>query len=82
LAIREHDKSRMSMEMKFKRRMAKYTWQDYKNDEDILSEIKINPVVRKIQNYRNWYNMSGQWTETGYHTRPEQAMRPKTLQAI
>jgi len=37
LAIREHDKSRMSMEMKFKRRKAKYTWQDYKNNEDILS---------------------------------------------
>jgi hypothetical protein len=29
LAIREHDKSRLSMEMKFKRRMAKYTQQDY-----------------------------------------------------
>jgi len=43
----------MSMEIKFKRRMAKYTWQDYKNDEDILSEIKINPVVKKIRNYRN-----------------------------
>jgi len=41
------------MEIKFKRRMAKYTWQDYKNDEDILSEIKINPVVKKIRNYRN-----------------------------
>ena len=40
------------MEMKFKRRMAKYTWQDYKNNEDILSELKINPVVKKIQNYR------------------------------
>jgi hypothetical protein len=54
LAIREYDKSRMSMEMKFKRRMAKYTWQDYKKKkEDILSEIKINPVVNKIQNYSN-----------------------------
>jgi hypothetical protein len=26
--IREQDKSRMSAEMKFMRRMAKYTWQD------------------------------------------------------
>jgi len=33
--------------------MAKHTWQDYKTNEDILSEIKINPVKKKIQNYRN-----------------------------
>jgi len=35
------------------RRMAKYTWQDYKTNEDSLSELKINPVVKKIQNYIN-----------------------------
>ena len=29
------------------------TWQDYKTNEGILSELKINPVVQKIQNYRN-----------------------------
>jgi hypothetical protein len=29
----------------------KYTWQDYKTNEDILSEFKINPTVKKIQNY-------------------------------
>jgi len=34
-AIREQDKSRMSsVEMKFMRRMAKYTWQDYDTNED------------------------------------------------
>jgi len=26
------------------------TWQDYKTNEDILSELEINPVVKKIQN--------------------------------
>jgi len=26
----------------------KYTWQDYKINEDILSEIEINPVLEKI----------------------------------
>jgi len=31
---------------------AKYTQQDYKTTEDILPEFKINPVVKKIQNYR------------------------------
>jgi len=35
------------------RRMAKYIWQDYGTNEDILSELKINPVVRKIQKYIN-----------------------------
>jgi hypothetical protein len=39
--------------MKFMRREAKYTGQDYKANEDILSELKINPVVKKIQNYIN-----------------------------
>jgi len=39
--------------MKFMRIMAKYTWKDYKTNKDILSALKINPVVKKIQNYRN-----------------------------
>ena len=39
--------------MKFVRRTAKYTWQDYKTNEDMLSELKINPIVKKIQNNRN-----------------------------
>jgi hypothetical protein len=38
--------------MKFVRKTAKCTWQDYKRNEDILSEIKIKPVVKEIQNYR------------------------------
>jgi len=53
-AIREQDKSRiMSAEMKFVRRTAQCTWQDYKTNEGVLSELKINPVVKKVQNYRN-----------------------------
>jgi hypothetical protein len=38
--------------MKFMR-MAKYIWPDYRINEDILSELKINPPIKKIQNYRN-----------------------------
>jgi hypothetical protein len=34
------------------RRTAKYTWQDCKTNKDILSELKINPVLKKIPNYR------------------------------
>jgi len=53
-AIREQDKSRiMSAEMKFVRRTAQSTWQDYKNNEGVLSELKINSVVKKIQNCIN-----------------------------
>jgi hypothetical protein len=43
----------ISVEMKFMRRLAKCTWQDYRANEDILTELKINQVVKKIQNYRN-----------------------------
>jgi len=31
---------------------AKYTWQYYKTNLDILSGLNINPSVQKIQNYR------------------------------
>ena len=41
--------------MEFVGRTAKYTWKDYKTNENNLSELKINPVVKKIQNYRNKY---------------------------
>ena len=35
-------------------------WQDYKTNEGILSGLKINPVVKKIQNYRNkWIQNDG-----------------------
>jgi hypothetical protein len=46
-AIREQDKCRMpSVEMKFMGRSAKYKWQDYKTNEDILPELKFNPFVK------------------------------------
>jgi hypothetical protein len=39
--------------MKFTSRITKYTWQDHKTNEDILSELKINPLVKKIQIWIN-----------------------------
>jgi hypothetical protein len=39
--------------MKFMRNGAQYTRQGYKTSEDIFSELKINPFVKKIQNYGN-----------------------------
>jgi hypothetical protein len=42
--FRERDKARITpTEMKFMRRTAKYTSQDYKTNEDILSGLKIQP---------------------------------------
>jgi hypothetical protein len=35
------------------RRTSKYTWQGYKTDDDILSGLEINPLVKKIQSHRN-----------------------------
>jgi len=34
-------------------RTAKHTWQDYKSNEDNLSELKIKPAVKTIQKYIN-----------------------------
>lgn len=53
-AVREEDKSRItSAGVKFMRREAKYTGQDYKANDNILSELKISPVIKKIQSYIN-----------------------------
>jgi len=42
-------------------RTAKYTWQNYKTNEYIVSELKIVPGVKKIGNYRNnGYNICGE----------------------
>jgi len=54
-----------SAEMKFMRRMPEYIWLSYKTNEDILSELRINSVVKKIQNYaKKWIQHIWRWTET------------------
>jgi hypothetical protein len=39
--------------------MAKYTWQDYRTNEDVLSELKIFPIVKKSQYYINKWIQQG-----------------------
>jgi hypothetical protein len=39
--------------MKFMRKTAKYTWQDHKRNQDIAEELQIQPVMEKINNYKN-----------------------------
>jgi hypothetical protein len=49
-------------------RTAKYTWQDYKSNEDMLSELKINPIVKKFQNNRNKWTRQVQQMDKDYYT--------------
>jgi hypothetical protein len=45
-AFRARHKARITpVGMRFMRRTAKYTWQDYNTSEDILSELKNQPSV-------------------------------------
>jgi len=42
-------------EMKYMRRTAGYTWTDYKTNTQIAKELKITPILYKLQEYkRNW----------------------------
>ena len=44
---------------------AKYSWEDYKTNTDSLSELKIKPIKKKIQNYSNkWVQYIQRWAET------------------
>jgi len=67
-AVREQNKCRITpAEMEFMR-TAKYTWKFYKPGEDILSELKLNPVVKKCKIAEINEYMFGKWTETDCHT--------------
>jgi hypothetical protein len=50
--------------MKCMRRMAKYTWQDYRTNEYISSELKLAQLYRKFRiTEMNGY-MIDEWAET------------------
>ena len=52
-ALRQKDKKRLTtMEMKFFRRGAGYTLFDHKRDEEILEELKVEPVDEKLRKYK------------------------------
>jgi len=41
--------------MKYMRRIAGYTWTDYKTNEQITKELKITAILGKLMEYkRNW----------------------------
>ena len=45
--------------MKYMRRIAGYTWTDYKTNTQIAKELKITPILDKLQEYkRNWLHVN------------------------
>ena len=54
--IKARDARRITTaEMKYMRRTAGYTWTDRKTDRQIAKELKITPILDKLQEYkRNW----------------------------
>ena len=54
--IKERDARRITTaEMKYMRRTAGYPWTDHKTNRQIAKELKITPILDKLQEYkRNW----------------------------
>ena len=54
--IKARDARRITAaEMKYMRRTAGYTWTDHKTNTKIAKELKITPILDKLQKYkRNW----------------------------
>ena len=54
--ITERDTRRITtVEMKYIRNTAGYTWTDYKTNTEIAKELNVTPILEKIQDYwQNW----------------------------
>ena len=54
--IKARDARRITAEeRKYMRITARYTWTDYKTNTQITKELKITPILDKLQEYkRNW----------------------------
>jgi hypothetical protein len=51
--MKANDKTRITaVEMRFMRTTAKYICSDYKRNDDILNELKTEPVMEKILKYK------------------------------
>jgi len=55
-AIKASDARRIpAAEMKYVRRLAGYTWTDYKTNTQIKKELKMTPILEKLLEYkRSW----------------------------
>jgi hypothetical protein len=51
--LRKQDKTGLTTsEMKFLRKTAGYTLMDHKQNEEIIQELRVAPIINKIQNYK------------------------------
>jgi hypothetical protein len=57
--------------MKFMRKTVKYAWQDHKRNQEIMKELKTNPVLGKINNYKE------KWTQHVH--RMERSRLPRAI---
>jgi predicted glycosyltransferase len=58
-------------EMRFMRTTAKYIWSDYKINDDILKELKTEPIMKKVIKHKN------SWIQ--YFNRMQRDRIPKLL---
>jgi hypothetical protein len=59
---RQMEKRLQAAEMKFMRRTAGLTLWDLKRNEEILKNLKVEPISKFIQNYRaNWKEHIKEW---------------------
>ena len=64
--FREQDMSRKAAEMKFMNVTSKYTWQDYKTNDDMIWYViryDIYDVIRYVISYDMWYMV---WCDMWY----------------
>ena len=51
--IKATDASRIrAAEMRYMRKTAGYTWSDYKSNTEVIKELKITPVLEKLENHK------------------------------
>jgi hypothetical protein len=51
--LRKQDKTRLTTsEMKFLRKTTGYTTMDHKQNEEIIRELQVSPIINKTQNYK------------------------------
>ena len=63
--IKARDARRITApEMKYMRRTAGYTWTDHETNTQIAKELKLTPILDKLQEYEGWNFTSGNYLFT------------------
>jgi hypothetical protein len=81
--IRKGDSNRLTAcEMKFMRRTAGYTKWDHKRNEDILTELKIEPMIHYIKHYQESWRSHVNRMNAGRFPKAILRYRPKGKRSI